>query len=71
MNITIMLVLVLPRIYVHWPSPEDRLGKYSDRDMPDYSSRNFEERGFTVGIGGLVVFHLEAIELPLTLLLVQ
>ncbi|PBL04132.1 urease accessory protein UreG [Armillaria gallica] len=29
-------------------------GKYSDRDMPDYSSRNFEERGFTVGIGGPV-----------------
>lgn len=27
-------------------------GKYSERDLPDYSSRNFEERGFTVGIGG-------------------
>ena len=23
--------------------------------MPDYASRNFEERGFTVGIGGCVV----------------
>ncbi|KAL1677836.1 P-loop containing nucleoside triphosphate hydrolase protein [Schizophyllum commune] len=29
-------------------------GKYSERDMPDYSLRNFEERGFTVGIGGPV-----------------
>ena len=27
-------------------------GKYSERDMPNYSTRNFEERGFTVGIGG-------------------
>jgi len=30
----------------------DHAGKYSDRDMPDYSSRNFDERGFTIGIGG-------------------
>jgi urease accessory protein len=29
-------------------------GKYHERDLPDYSSRNFEERGFTVGIGGPV-----------------
>ncbi|TFY81342.1 hypothetical protein EWM64_g2670 [Hericium alpestre] len=29
-------------------------GKFAERDMPDYSSRNFEERGFTVGIGGPV-----------------
>jgi hypothetical protein len=29
-------------------------GKYSERDLPDYHSRNFEERGFTVGIGGCV-----------------
>ena len=28
------------------------VGKYADRDIPDYTSRNFEERGFTVGIGG-------------------
>ena len=27
-------------------------GKFADRDLPDYSSRNFQERGFTVGIGG-------------------
>ena len=30
------------------------LGNFSERDMPDYSSRNFEERGFTIGIGGCV-----------------
>ncbi|KAH8077027.1 urease accessory protein UreG [Cristinia sonorae] len=29
-------------------------GKFSERDMPNYTSRNFEERGFTVGIGGPV-----------------
>lgn len=27
-------------------------GKFAERDLPDYSSRNFEERGFTIGIGG-------------------
>ncbi|KAI8969605.1 urease accessory protein UreG [Trametes punicea] len=32
----------------------DHPGKFSERDMPNYSSRNFEERGFTVGIGGPV-----------------
>ncbi|KIY43203.1 urease accessory protein ureG [Fistulina hepatica ATCC 64428] len=32
----------------------DSAGKYSERDLPDYSSRNFEERGFTIGIGGPV-----------------
>ncbi|KAI0792972.1 urease accessory protein UreG [Irpex lacteus] len=32
----------------------DNAGKYAERDLPDYSSRNFEERGFTVGIGGPV-----------------
>ncbi|TFK20589.1 urease accessory protein ureG [Coprinopsis marcescibilis] len=29
-------------------------GRYAERDLPDYSVRNFEERGFTVGIGGPV-----------------
>lgn len=29
-------------------------GKYSERELPDYSNRNFEERGFTIGIGGPV-----------------
>ncbi|EKM79331.1 hypothetical protein AGABI1DRAFT_113901 [Agaricus bisporus var. burnettii JB137-S8] len=32
----------------------DHPGKYSERDLPDYSARNFEERGFTIGIGGPV-----------------
>jgi len=30
-------------------------GKYSERDLPDFSGRNFEERGFTIGIGGYVL----------------
>jgi len=29
-------------------------GKYAERDMPNYTGRNFEERGFTIGIGGPV-----------------
>ncbi|KAN0118389.1 urease accessory protein UreG [Russula decolorans] len=29
-------------------------GNFSERDLPEYTSRNFEERGFTVGIGGPV-----------------
>ncbi|KAH7885137.1 urease accessory protein UreG [Phlebopus sp. FC_14] len=32
----------------------DHPGKFAERDLPDYSARNFEERGFTVGIGGPV-----------------
>ncbi|KIM78486.1 hypothetical protein PILCRDRAFT_824388 [Piloderma croceum F 1598] len=32
----------------------DNAGKYSERDLPDFSGRNFEERGFTIGIGGPV-----------------
>jgi len=32
----------------------EHAGKFSERDMPDYSLRNFEERGFTIGIGGPV-----------------
>lgn len=30
-------------------------GKYSERDMPDYAIRNFDERGYTIGIGGYVL----------------
>lgn len=30
------------------------VGKFAEREMPDYSGRNFEERGFTVGIGGCI-----------------
>ncbi|KAM0753711.1 urease accessory protein UreG [Meredithblackwellia eburnea MCA 4105] len=29
-------------------------GKFSERDLPDYSGRNWKERGFTIGIGGPV-----------------
>jgi urease accessory protein len=28
------------------------IGKFGERDLPDYSGRDFIERGFTVGIGG-------------------
>lgn len=30
----------------------DHPGKFSERDLPDYSGRNWVERAFTVGIGG-------------------
>lgn len=29
-------------------------GKFAERDLPDYSQRNWDERGFTIGIGGPV-----------------
>ncbi|KAJ3386042.1 hypothetical protein HDU92_002754 [Lobulomyces angularis] len=32
----------------------ENAGTYSERDMPDFSSRNWNERAFTVGIGGPV-----------------
>ncbi|KAH7103398.1 urease accessory protein ureG [Auriculariales sp. MPI-PUGE-AT-0066] len=32
----------------------DHPGKYAERDMPNYGGRNWEERGFTIGIGGPV-----------------
>ncbi|EGN98122.1 hypothetical protein SERLA73DRAFT_182989 [Serpula lacrymans var. lacrymans S7.3] len=32
----------------------DHPGKFAERDLPDYSQRNFVERGFTIGIGGPV-----------------
>jgi urease accessory protein len=28
------------------------VGKFTERDMPDFSKRNWEERAFTIGIGG-------------------
>jgi hypothetical protein len=28
------------------------VGKFSERDMPDYSGRDWTERAFTIGIGG-------------------
>jgi urease accessory protein len=27
-------------------------GKFAERDMPNYSGRDWNERGFTIGIGG-------------------
>ncbi|WVQ95617.1 urease accessory protein UreG [Kwoniella sp. CBS 9459] len=32
----------------------EHAGKFSERDMPDYSGRDWVERGFTIGIGGPV-----------------
>jgi urease accessory protein len=32
----------------------DHPGKFAERDLPDYSARNFKERAFTIGIGGPV-----------------
>ncbi|KAF8349233.1 P-loop containing nucleoside triphosphate hydrolase protein [Amanita rubescens] len=32
----------------------DHPGKFAERDLPDYSKRDFQERGFTIGIGGPV-----------------
>lgn len=29
-------------------------GKFAERDLPNYSGRNWKERGFTIGIGGPV-----------------
>jgi urease accessory protein len=43
-----------PGDHGHTHEHYDDAGKYAERDMPDYSGRNFEERGFTIGIGGPV-----------------
>jgi len=43
-----------PGEHGHTHEHMDHPGKFAERDMPDYSLRNFEERGFTVGIGGPV-----------------
>jgi len=32
----------------------EHAGKFSERDLPDYSQRNWQERAFTIGIGGPV-----------------
>ncbi|KAH8824804.1 P-loop containing nucleoside triphosphate hydrolase protein [Flagelloscypha sp. PMI_526] len=47
----------------------DHPGKFAERDMPDYSGRNFEERGFTIGIGGPVGSGKTALTLKLCQLL--
>ncbi|RPD58925.1 urease accessory protein UreG [Lentinus tigrinus ALCF2SS1-7] len=43
-----------PNEHGHTHEHLDHPGKFAERDLPDYSLRNFEERGFTVGIGGPV-----------------
>lgn len=43
-----------PEEHGHTHEHLESAGKFSEREMPSYSSRNFEERGFTVGIGGPV-----------------
>ncbi|EJF59374.1 urease accessory protein UreG [Dichomitus squalens LYAD-421 SS1] len=43
-----------PNEHGHTHEILDHPGTFTERDMPDYASRNFEERGFTVGIGGPV-----------------
>ncbi|KAG7088398.1 hypothetical protein E1B28_012396 [Marasmius oreades] len=42
-------------------------GRYSERDLPDFSGRNFKERGFTIGIGGPVGSGKTALTLALCL----
>lgn len=43
-----------PNEHGHTHEHLEHAGKYGDRDLPDYSQRNFVERAFTVGIGGPV-----------------
>ncbi|PIL25300.1 hypothetical protein GSI_13189 [Ganoderma sinense ZZ0214-1] len=43
-----------PNEHGHTHEILDHPGRFSERDMPDYAGRNFEERGFTIGIGGPV-----------------
>ncbi|WWC92265.1 urease accessory protein UreG [Kwoniella dendrophila CBS 6074] len=38
----------------HTHEAMEHAGKFSERDMPDYTGRDWEERGFTIGIGGPV-----------------
>ncbi|KAF5381222.1 hypothetical protein D9757_007847 [Collybiopsis confluens] len=44
----------------------DHAGKFAERDLPDYSKRGFEERGFTIGIGGPVGSGKTALTLALS-----
>ncbi len=65
MNISTILVR-LPQIDDCLANFLFPIGIFSERDLPEYRSRNFEERGFTVGIGGYVPSHPN---LPVPLLL--
>ena len=43
-----------PPIQPSLTAPPFHAGKFSERDMPDYSGRDWKERAFTIGIGGPV-----------------
>ncbi|CAE7208824.1 unnamed protein product [Rhizoctonia solani] len=43
-----------PMEHGHTHEHLEHAGKFAERDMPDYSGRDWQERGFTVGIGGPV-----------------
>jgi urease accessory protein len=38
----------------HMHEQMDHPGKFQERDLPDFTGRNWNERGFTIGIGGPV-----------------
>ncbi|WOO79327.1 urease accessory UreG-like protein [Vanrija pseudolonga] len=43
-----------PNEHGHTHEIMEHAGKFSERDMPDYSGRDWKERAFTIGIGGPV-----------------
>ncbi|KAG9096492.1 hypothetical protein FRC06_008599 [Ceratobasidium sp. 370] len=43
-----------PMEHGHTHEHLEHAGKFAERDMPDYTGRDWNERGFTVGIGGPV-----------------
>lgn len=43
-----------PEEHGHSHEHLEHAGKFSERDMPDYSGRDWRERAFTIGIGGPV-----------------
>ncbi|KAL1410036.1 hypothetical protein Q8F55_004038 [Vanrija albida] len=43
-----------PNEHGHTHEIMEHAGKFSERDMPDYSGRDWNERAFTIGIGGPV-----------------
>ncbi|KAG8743337.1 hypothetical protein FRC10_012216 [Ceratobasidium sp. 414] len=43
-----------PMEHGHTHEHLEHAGKFAERDMPDYTGRDWKERGFTVGIGGPV-----------------
>jgi len=59
----------VPGEHGHTHEHLDHPGKFSERDLPVYKSRNFEERGFTIGIGGPVGSGKTALTLALCRLL--